>query len=158
MRDSEKISRNPMQTSTDTTTNDNPQARWLRTAALIWGVLTFLWLAPEDDSVLPVLLLGFSVSVLMVAWLVIRLNAAPWMHSWGALLAAAVFGALIGAGTSLSTVLLLLFKNARHAHLYPDYPPEILLETLARFPVWALAGGLIGIGLVCLRWVLQSHK
>lgn len=158
MRDSEKINRIAMQTQTDSTLKRGHSAGWLRTAAVAWGVLSFLWLAPEDDSVLPALLLGVGLSALVVFWLIVRTKVYAWMYGWRALLVAAVFGALVGAGTSLGTVLLLLFKNARHAHLYPDYPPEILLETLARFPVWSLAGGLIGIGLGCLRWVLQrSH-
>jgi hypothetical protein len=134
------------------------QMRRLRITILIWGILAFIWLAPEDDSVLPALLLGLGLSALVITWLFIRLKIAAWMRAWRTLLVAAVFGALIGAGTSLSTVLLLLIKNARHAHLTPDYPPEILLDTLERFPAWSLVGALIGIGLVCIYWGFHQQS
>jgi hypothetical protein len=146
-----------MSIQTEASFHRHPQARWLRRGALLWGVLVFLWLAPEDDSVLPAVLLGLGLSALIVWWLLIRLDLTTQMSRWRGLLIAAIFGVLAGAGTSLGTVLLLLIKNARHAHLYPDYPPELLLDTLARFPVWSLAGGLIGIGWVCARWAFQRR-
>lgn len=128
------------------------QARWLRIAALIWGVAVFLWLAPEDDSAFPAVLLGFGFAALLITSLILRMATEGWLRSWRIVLAAAFFGALLGAGTSLSAVLLMLLKNARHAHLYPDYPPDVLLAALARFPDWSLAGALLGLGWVCLRW------
>jgi hypothetical protein len=134
----------------------NNQMRWLRTATLLWGIAVFIWLAPEDDSVLPALLLGLVISVIIVVWLFIRLNTEVWQRGWRLLLTAAVSGALAGAGTSISATLLMLFKNARHAHLYPDYPPEILLDTLARLPLWSLAAVIIALGLVCCWWAFQK--
>ena len=56
-------------------------------------------------------------------------------------------GALIGALTALATALLMLFKNLRHGHLFPDYPLDMLLDTLERLPYWSLAGALAGLGI-----------
>jgi hypothetical protein len=41
----------------------------------------------------------------------------------------------------------MFFKNARHSHLYPDYPPEQLLAMLGRAPIWMLAGAFLGLSL-----------
>ena len=60
---------------------------------------------------------------------------------------AAMSGALIGALASLTTPLLMLFKDLRHAHVFPDYPAGMMLATLERMPAWALAGGLAGFGI-----------
>ena len=63
---------------------------------------------------------------------------------------AALFGAVSGAFSSICAVLLMLFKDARHAHLYPDYPPRILGAMLSRLPAWLVAGALAAIGVVLL--------
>ena len=60
---------------------------------------------------------------------------------------AVVAGAAFGALASLSTFALMLFKDLRHAHAFPDFPPHMLLGMLERLPVWALAGGLAGLGI-----------
>ncbi len=59
---------------------------------------------------------------------------------------------MTGLGGSVATAGLMFFKNARHAHVFPDYPAGMLLATLERAPMWAAAGGLIGlsVGLGCL--------
>jgi hypothetical protein len=44
----------------------------------------------------------------------------------------------------------MLFKDARHAHLYPDYPPALLGAMLARLPAWSLAGALAVVGIAII--------
>lgn len=126
---------------------------WLRAGVVLWGVITFVWMAPEDDSVLPPVLLGLWLSALLVLWLTSRLALRPSRLVTAAV--GLVAGLMIGAGTGPCAVLLMVVKNARHGHLYPDYPPDVLLDTLARVPHWALAGGLIGIGIICFRWAAR---
>lgn len=130
-----------------------------RAAVLLWGILTFIWMAPEDDAVLPPLLLGLWLSALLILWLRSHLSPDRLFRQSTLVTAAAglTIGLLIGAGTGPAAVLLMIVKNARHGHLYPDYPPDVLLETLARVPHWALAGGLIGIGVICLQWAAHHR-
>lgn len=129
------------------------KARWL---AVGYGLLVFLWLGPEDNHPLPAALLGASGALLgVILWIGPRLASrdvsAPYV-----LLLGAVTGAISGVGASLMTAVLMLFKNARHAHLFPDYPPGQIGAVLARAPAWGTAGALIGLGLV-LTW-LALHK
>lgn len=126
-----------------------PRLRWL---ALLYGLVLFIWLGLEDDFVQPVVLLGWLMAgLLLLFWLSGRYGgrmvAARLLPPGGALL-----GALLGAGASLCTVALMFFKNARHAHLYPDYPVEMMAAVLERAPDWALAGALVGLALA-LIWL-----
>ena len=53
------------------------------------------------------------------------------------LIFALLTGSLIGALSALASALLMLFKDLRHGHIFPDYPPEMMLAMLERF---ALSG------------------
>ena len=66
-------------------------------------------------------------------------------------------GFATGALSSIITSLLMLFKNVRHDHAFPDFPPQVIFSTLERLPVWAIAGALIGFGLSLLASVLAVH-
>src|SRR5690606_27152857 len=66
-------------------------------------------------------------------------------------------GACIGLGASVATVGLMFFKNARHAHVYLDFPPELMGAILQRAPLWALAGSFIGLGLT-LAWMAFKDR
>jgi hypothetical protein len=69
---------------------------------------------------------------------------------------AVALGAAVGLGASIATAALMFFKDARHAHLYPDYPAEQMGAVLQRAPGWALAGALFGLAL-SLAWLAVSH-
>ena len=71
---------------------------------------------------------------------------------------ATMLGAIIGIGSSLITALLMLLKNARHSHFFPDFPPGQIGAIIERAPVWALAGGLIGLGLGLLWNALKTGQ
>jgi hypothetical protein len=125
------------------------RARWL---AIGYGVLLFLWLAPEDNSILPVTLLGGGLSALaVVLWMLGKLGgrAIPARY---AVLGAVLLGIGIGLGASVATFSLMLLKDAQHSHIYPDFPPALMLAILARAPAWAAAGGLAGFG-AALAWL-----
>jgi hypothetical protein len=134
-----------------------PRGRRFRWWIIGYGLAVFIWSAPEVNSVWLVTLLGFAGSVLLV------LRAA-----WGRLdgqaiaprtlpLLSSILGALMGLGGSLATVSLMLLKNARHAHIFPDYPTGLLLATLERAPAWALGGLLLGLGAALLWLALQDN-
>lgn len=116
-----------------------------------YGLLVFVWLSPEDQHVWPPVLLGAGAGLLLALRVVPRPLEAP---GW----AIALFGALLGAGTSVAAVGLMFFKNALHAHVFLDFPPALLLALLSRAPGWALAGALAGCGAALLRRALRPHN
>ncbi len=114
---------------------------------VVTGVAVLLWSGLEDNDAIVVTVLG---SLLATAGCAMLLDSRPIgatlrRLSWPKRMALA--GAFIGALASMTTPLLMLFKDLRHAHIFPDYPPEMMLATLERMPFWALAGGLAGFGI-----------
>src|SRR5688572_29297128 len=123
----------------------NPNRR-LRLIIIAYGLLLFIWFTPEDNHVWPAIQLGLGMTALVVIWnLLWRLGGKTVTRQY-VLSGAVILGALIGAGTSLTTAALMFFKNALHAHLFVDYPTPLLLAVLERAPVWGIAGGLAGLG------------
>jgi len=114
----------------------NPRLwRWL---ALGWGATALLWLGLEDSNALLVAGLGLWGALLsMLQPSTAAISAKPW--GW------TVLGALGGAWASILATALMFFKNAWHAHPFPDYPPAMLLAMLERLPWWALVGALLGL-------------
>ena len=77
--------------------------------------------------------------------------------SHNVLLGATLAGALIGASASAITAALMLFKDLRHAHPFPDFPPAMILGMLERLPPWMLAGALAGLGIALLLNLLRER-
>lgn len=134
-----------------------PRTLWLRWNAIACAVAIFVWSTPEEDRLIfPALLGGWMAFSLLWRWVSNR-YAGTTLQSTRLLIAAGMFGAATGALSSLCAVLLMLFKDARHAHLYPDYPPSILAAMLARLPAWSLAGALAAAGLAMLLSALRQR-
>lgn len=114
-----------------------------RCALLLTGLAIFHWSSLEDSDASAAVMLGTLASVSLSLWLLGRIAAGRALHSSHIALAGAISGAL----ASLCTAALMLFKNLRHAHVFPDYPAEMLLAVLQRLPVWTIAGGLAGLGI-----------
>ncbi|MBC8097987.1 MAG: hypothetical protein H7Y11_00965 [Armatimonadetes bacterium] len=117
--------------------------RWLM---ILCGIAIFIWLSPEDNSVLPVVLLSAVVTAVSMTHGVLRRWGGQTIaarYSWVLL---PLWGAVLGGGTSLLTAVLMVLKDARHAHLYPDYPLTLITGMLARAPIWAVAGALAAFG------------
>lgn len=114
-----------------------------RGALLLTGLAILFWSGLEDSDTSAVTLLGALSSISLTLWLLSRLAARPALKP----LPVALAGALLGALAALCTAALMLFKNLRHAHIFPDYPAEMLLAVLERLPVWAIASGLAGLGI-----------
>lgn len=131
--------------------------RRLRTLTLVYGLLLFVWLTPEDDTLWTATLLGVGLSLLVLVWWVgSRLGGraipAAYLPVGGV-----IAGAIVGVGAALCTASLMFFKNALHAHPFWDYPPSLVAAMLGRAPVWLLAGGLVGLGLGLL-WLWQAAR
>lgn len=128
---------------------------WLRLLALGCGAILLLWTSLEDNNILPVSLLGGGLAlILLILWLTRRFGGHTF-PARTALLGAALAGAALGIGSSLATALLMLIKNGLHSHLFPDYPFGIIVDLLARAPLWALAGIFAGIGLLLAWWAVK---
>jgi hypothetical protein len=122
--------------------------RWL---IILYGISVFIWLGQEDNQTTGVAFLGTVGGIIFtVLWI---------QNRWGgkrisvsiALTVLTITGSLGGAGSAIWTAGLMLFKNVRHAHIFPDYPFEMIGAMLARAPAWAIAGGLIGLA-IGLLW------
>jgi hypothetical protein len=118
---------------------------------LAYVAVLFVWLG-EEDSLGLVSGLGAASASLFVAHAIVRKagGAALAARRWLALAGAA--GLLAGAGGALATATLMAVKVSLHGHPgVLDYPPAAVLAVLAALPVWALAGGLAGLGLGLVR-------
>ncbi|MBC8170412.1 MAG: hypothetical protein H7X77_02020 [Anaerolineae bacterium] len=129
-----------MSTSESTLAGLHRKIRWI---TILWGLAVFLWLAVEDNTVLPVVLLGSSGAFLIVSLRITRMQPMSRLRL-------ILGGSLTGLGASVLTTLLMLLKNGQHSHLYPDFPLALMGAMLTRAPIWILAGGLGGLGLVLL--------
>ncbi len=74
------------------------------------------------------------------------------------ILTATLMGLLIGASASVISAALMLFKDLRHAHPFPDFPPAMLLGMLERLPPWTVAGALAGLGLGLLHHLVKEQQ
>lgn len=126
----------------------------------VYGIGLLIWFGIEDQNTWSVTLFGVLLAVLVVVGWLLRQNNDGFTHPTFKLLWLVLSGGIIGAGSSLATVLLMFFKNAWHAHLFPDYPTSLMFATLERLPIWTVAGALIGLaaGLVWrVRHSSPSH-
>src|SRR5690606_5341653 len=131
---------------------------FLRWNMIACAVAIFIWSTPEEDRPLYPALLGAWLAVSLVwRWMTGR-YAGLNLKGSRLIAAAALFGVACGALSSICAVLLMLFKDARHAHLYPDYPPALLGAMLARLPAWSLAGMLAAIGTVLLLSAFRRRR
>lgn len=131
---------------------------WLRWNAILCALAIFIWSTPEEDRLVFPALLGAWLAVSLLWRGVIIRYAGRTLHGTRLLIAASLFGAASGALTNICALLLMLFKDARHAHLYPDYPPAMLGGMLARLPAWTLAGMLAGVGMVLLFSAFRQRR
>lgn len=143
---------------------DNPMKRHLnqtsnrsRHLLVVTGIAVLLWSGLEDNDAVVVTLLGSSLATVACSML---LDWQPFHATFCRISLPkrmTLTGAFIGALASVATPMLMLFKDLRHAHIFPDYPPEMMLATVERMPFWALAGGLAGLGIGLLLKLRQER-
>jgi hypothetical protein len=115
--------------------------RWLALATLLTGVVAFVWLSLEENSLWSVLTLGGACAALGL--LHVHYAYALWTRFRRAV-RAALIGGLLGGGTALAALCLMFLKTAMHAHIVPDYTLEQMLGMAMRAPAWTAAGILLG--------------
>ena len=130
----------------------------LRVVALVYGAILLLWSSLEDNSILPVALLSAGLALLIMTFVVTGRFGGRTFAGRSALFGAALVGALSGLIAALAAAVLMLVKDGLHSDLYPDYPFGLIVETLARAPLWSLAGIFAGIGLLLAWWALSSNR
>jgi hypothetical protein len=116
-----------------------------------YGIILLVWLSLEDNGTLSVALLGTGATILYSSvWLLKRSGGQVLpLRLW--LPGLILFGGILGALSTLTTTLLMFFKTGWHGHIFPDYPPQMLLAMLQRLPVWMLAGALIGLAIALIK-------
>ena len=127
-----------------------------RTVTVFYGVLVFLWLSPEESQVWPVAALGVGLAALTILWLAARRLAGRALTTGQVAVGGLLAGALVGLAGCVATGSLMFFKNALHAHAFPDFPPGLVLALLSRAPDWTVAGGLAGLG-TALLWLVKKQ-
>ena len=134
----------------------NPVSRLL---IVMLGIVILLWSGMEDKDLIAVIALGLLLSVLTVMLGLMSRFGGRTLGTASLLKLAALVGSAVGAFSSVMTVLLMLFKNLRHGHVYPDYPPRLMIGILERLSIWMLAGGLAGLGLGFLvLWIADLRR
>ena len=134
------------------------RSKGARRLLLVSGIAVLLWSGMEDSDALLVTLLGALLATATGLMLLASPRFRPVMARESIPRQGAFAGALIGMLASVATPLLMLFKDLRHAHIYPDYPVGMMLATLERMPAWALAGGLAGFGIGLLLKLADDRR
>lgn len=126
-----------------------PRARLI---ALAYGIGLLLWLSLEENSVAGAALLGLGLAALILVLTTADKLGSKRVAASAVPPAAALLGAAIGLGAAVAGASLMFFKNALHAHVFPDYPVSLIGALLGRGPAWTLAGALLGLG-AGLTWL-----
>ena len=136
----------------------NDGRKFSRHLMVVAGVAVLLWSGLEDNDAITVTTLGVLMATSLSTMLMTSRLAGATLRKIGVIERSVIAGLLTGALSSLTTPLLMLFKDVRHAHVFPDYPPQMMLAMLDRLPYWTIAGGLIGIGIGILLKLLAQRR
>ncbi|MDX2075714.1 MAG: hypothetical protein SFZ02_04745 [bacterium] len=131
------------------------RARW---NSIFCGAVIFFWSALEDNDLTIVTLLALWLTISLVAlWGINQFKNTHPPRSHIPLLVI-IIGAGMGILTSINMAGLMLFKNLRHSHFFPDYPFEMMRDILARAPFWAVAGMFITSGIYLLYRIFTQKR
>jgi hypothetical protein len=129
------------------------RARW---NGILCGAVIFFWSGLEDNDLTWVSILALWLTISLTSlWMIQQRHHAPLQQKYLPVLVMLV-GAGMGIFNSINMAGLMLFKNLRHSHFFPDYPFEMMRDIIARAPFWALAGMFIVLGLYLLATLLKK--
>ncbi len=131
-----------------------PYPQLLSRLTLVFGIFLFFWMSAED-SVWLVTVLGLGVSLLAAAHATFRFKGRTFRARYW-IPTAMVLGALVGAGTVVVTVVLMLMKTSLHSHIYPDYPFPLISGIVERLVPWTVAGALVGLSVALIVYEASS--
>lgn len=127
-----------------------------RLFSLMIGGLLFIWLTLEDTQLLPIILLSLLAISLWILNPLLQRFAGQSISPMKFILAIALLGMLIGAGTVILTTIMMFLKTAWHSHLFPDYPAPMMVAMLQRLPLWTVAGLLLGTSFGLFSWAIYG--
>ena len=116
----------------------------------------FVWLGLEDRSLVIVALLGASLPAIFLAHFLLRRFGGAALPLRKSMLLLSAGGLLVGSLGPLTTAVLMAVKVSLHSDPIPDYTPEAVLGVVARLPVWALAGLLVGVALALWAYTRRT--
>ncbi len=139
----------------------NPKNRlgFCRQLMILCGIAILLWSGLEDNNANAVSVLAAATATVATLYILASRLGGRALHPADHLRLSVLAGFLAGSSACLLAASLMLFKDLRHAHIYPDYPPQMILAMLERLPHWTLAGGLAGIGIgLLLKLKAEWHR
>jgi len=119
-----------------------PALSWI---TIICGVYLVAWSTLESGLWATVLAAVLTVSALF-GYLFNKTLSGRMLSTGVWLLITAVFGALLGLGSALLTLILMAIKSGLHAH-GPEFSALELNWVFQQMPLWTIAGLLGGLGL-----------
>jgi multisubunit Na+/H+ antiporter MnhE subunit len=125
---------------------------------LAYGLVLFIWMSLEDNGTFTVSLLGAGLATALILYQTLERIGGKELSMRFFIPLFVGIGALIGAASSFATIMLMFFKTAWHGHGFPDYPLELMRDMLFRLPIWAMVGGLIGLGLSFLYLSIRKQE
>lgn len=126
---------------------------WLRISGVILGIALLLWLPIEDADLNRVLFFANAVC----AWGAARAMVNTSSQDPKFLQRHIVVGLVAGLAVSPAALFMMAFKSGLHGHGSPDFSSAQMLSVLMRFPVWAIAGTLLGLGAALARHSLNDR-
>ena len=132
----------------------NTQARFL---LIGYGLVLLFWMSVEDNGTLSVALLGTGTTVIFGGYTLLNRFGGRSYKTQSVIIGFVICCACLGAIAPLTTALLMFFKSSWHGHIFPDYPPAMIIAMARYIPIWALAGGLVGLSLAIFTVLNQSQ-
>jgi hypothetical protein len=127
-----------------------------RLVVIALGIIILVWSGLEDNQVFGVVILGWIIAIISLMNVLVSRFGGQSYQTKTLIKLSPLVGGCIGASASIITALLMIFKTIRHSHVFPDYPPQMILAIIERLPIWTLSSGLIGLGLSLIWRVLRS--
>lgn len=119
-----------------------PGLRWLLIA---WGVYTAVWIGREG-ALWQVVVMGVVTTILLLGHGWQRWLGGKRLGRGAGVLATAVSGLALGAGSGLLSLVFMAVKTGLHAH-GPEFSQAEVGWLFAQLPLWTAVGLLVGLGL-----------
>ena len=126
--------------------------RLSRAAWILTGLLGLAWIGVEDRGLTAVITLAWMIALSSLLTVRARRGSpgAGGMRSW------VLQGAAAGVLVAPIAAVLILLKVGLHAHPLPDFSSNQVASLLARMPVWAAAGGILGAGAALIERAAEA--
>jgi len=118
--------------------------RLSRAAWILTGLLGLAWIGVEDRGLTAVITLAWMIA--LSSLLTVRARRGSWVLQ----------GAAAGVLVAPIAAVLILLKVGLHAHPLPDFSSNQVASLLARMPVWAAAGGILGAGAALIERAAEA--